>query len=418
MSGPEIMDNRAANIESMYPLSPMQQGMLFHTLLAPESGVYLNQRVCSLTGRLQEAALQAAWQQVVERHEPLRTLFVWKGQGKPLQVVRRRVALPWQALDWRGLSADEQTPKLEEFLQADRRRGFDFSQVPLMRLTLIRMEDNRYELVWSQHHLLMDGWSGYLVLKEVAAVYEAISEGRERRLEPSRPYRAYINWLQRQDLSKAEGFWRAALKGFTAPTPLWGNRADERRAGEDYEIGEQVGTLPSSLMTALRCFAARHDLTLSTLVHGAWASLLSRYSGEGDVMFGSTVSGRPAELAGVESMVGLFINTLPVRARFSPQDLVVAWLKDFQNQLVELRQYEYSPLVEVQGWSEVSRDQPLFESLLDFVNYPVDDSVWEQRGPLKISKMRALERANYPLGVLVIPRKELAIQVQDRCAPL
>ena len=165
-------------------------------------------------------------------------------------------------------------------------------------------------------------------------------------------------------------------------------------------------------MAALRSFGRRHGLTLSTLVHGVWALLLSRYSGEDDIVFGSTVSGRPAEFAGVESMVGLFINTLPVRARFSPHDSVLAWLKDFQSQLVEMRQYEHSPLVEVQGWSDVRRDQPLFESLLVFENYPMDASVWGQVGALQISKLRGVERTNYPLSVEVVPRNELAIKVQ------
>ncbi len=178
------------------------------------------------------------------------------------------------------------------------------------------------------------------------------------------------------------------------------------------EFVEQLIRLPSSMMTSLRSFGGRHDLTLSTLVHGAWALLLSRYSGERDIIFGSTVSGRPAELMGVESMVGLFINTLPVRAQFSPQDLVLDWLKEFQDYLLELRQYEHSPLVDVQGWSEVRRDQPLFESLLVFENYPVDPSVWGQEGALKISNMRVVERTNYPLTVVVIPREELAIKVQ------
>jgi len=406
------MTKQDKNIESIYPLSPTQQGMLFHSLLAPKSGVYFNQWLCVLTGSFQKAVWQRAWQDVVERHEPLRTLFVWEGQEKPLQVVRRRVALPSQELDWRALSADEQTVKLEEFLRTDRQRGFDLGRAPLMRLTLIRVNESHYELVWSYHHLIMDGWSAYLVLTEMVAVYEAISQGREYASEPRSSYRAYIHWLQGQDLSKAEEFWRAALKGFTAPTPLWGNRLDEGRAKQDYEIAAQISRPSSSLSAALRSFGGRHDLTLSSLVHGAWALLLNRYSGEEDVIFGSTVSGRPPELRGVESTVGLFINTLPVRARFSPQDLVLAWLKDFQNQLMELRRYEYSPLVEVQGWSDVRYGQPLFESLVDFVNYPVDASVSEQRSTtLKISNIRSVERTNYPLVLVVQQRKELAIKI-------
>ena len=405
------MTEKDRNIESIYPLSPMQQGMLFHSQLAPESGVYFNQWLCLLTGSLDRVAWQRAWQAVVERHQPLRTLFVWEGQAKPLQVVRGRAAMPCQELDWRGLSPDEQTVKLEALLQADRRRGFDLGQAPLMRLTLVWIGEGRYQLVWSYHHLVMDGWSAFLVLKEMAAAYEAISHGSEYRLESARPYRTYIHWLQAQDLSKAAGFWRAALKGFSAPTPLRGSGVDGGRADQDYEVAEQVGRPCSSLLSALRSFGGRHDLTLSTLAHAAWALLLSRYSGEEDVLFGSTVSGRPAELPGVESMVGLFINTLPVRARFSPQDLVVAWLKDFQSQLLALRRYEYSPLVEVQGWSEVRRGQPLFESLVDFVNYPVDASVWERRGALEISDMRYRERTNYPLVLAVGQRKELGIKI-------
>ena len=161
----------------------------------------------------------------------------------------------------------------------------------------------------------------------------------------------------------------------------------------------------------MQSFARRNDLTLSTIVQGAWAILLSRYSGETDIVFGSTVSGRSAELAGVESMVGLFINSLPVRAQFSPQVMTLAWLKDFQDKLVEVRQYEHSPLVDVQGWSEVRRGHPLFQSLVVFENYPVDASVWGQDGILQISNMRVVGPTNYPLAIVVVPRKELSIRV-------
>src|SRR5271165_1819759 len=400
------------NIDSIYPLSPMQQGMLFHTLLAPKSGVYFNQILYTLTGCLQKAAMQRAWQQVVDRHEALRTLFVWEAREKPLQVVRRRVTLPWEELDWCGLSADEQDAKLAALLQADRRRGFDLTRAPLMRLALIRLGENHHELIWSHHHLLFEGWSSFLILKDVMAIYQALSEGRDCRLEPVRPYRDYIKWLQRQDSSKAEGFWRAALKGFAAPTPLLGSPRPGEHEVQDYEIAEQLGSTPPSLTAALKSFARQNDLTLGTIVQGAWAILLSRYSGETDVVFGSTVSGRSAELVGIESMVGLFINSLPVRAQFSPQVATLAWLKDFQDKSVEMRQYEHSPLVDVQGWSEVRRDHPLFQSLVVFENHPVDASVWGQDGTLQISNMRVVAPTNYPLAIAVVPRTELSIRVR------
>jgi amino acid adenylation domain-containing protein len=405
------MSKQKMNIDSIYPLSPVQQGMLFHTLLAPKSSVYFNQMLYTLTGRLQKMAMQRAWQQVVDRHESLRTLFVWEAREKPLQVVRRRVTLPWEELDWRGLSSDEQNAKLTAFLHADRQRGFDLTQAPLTRLALIRLGENHHELIWSHHHLLIDGWSSFLILKDVMAIYQAISEGRDCQLEPVRPYRDYINWLHGQDRSKAEGFWRAALKGFAAPTPLLASPRAEGREVPDYEIAEQLGSTPPSLTAALKSFARQNDLTLSTIVQGAWAILLSRYSGETDIVFGSTVSGRSAELVGIESMVGLFINSLPVRAQFSPQVVTLAWLKDFQDKLVEVRQYEHSPLVDVQGWSEVRRGHPLFQSLVVFENYPVDTSVWGQDGILQISNMRVVGPTNYPLAIVVVPRKELSIRV-------
>ena len=405
------MSEQKKNIDSIYPLSPVQQGMLFHTLLAPKSRVYFNQVLYTLTGCLQKVAMQRAWQQVVDRHEALRTLFVWQAREKPLQVVRRRVTLPWEELDWRGLSADEQNAKLAAFLQADRQRGFDLTQAPLMRLALIRLGENHHELIWSHHHLLIDGWSSFLILKDVMTIYQAISEGRDCRLEPVRPYRDYINWLHGQDPSKAEGFWRAALKGFAAQTPLLGSPGAEGHEVQDYEIAEQLGSTPPSLTAALKSFARQNDLTLSTIVQGAWAILLSRYSGETDVVFGSTVSGRSAELVGIEFMVGLFINSLPVRAQFSPQVTTLAWLKDFQDKLVEVRQYEHSPLVDVQGWSEVRRGHPLFQSLVAFENYPVDASVWGQDGTLQISNMRVVGPTNYPLAIVVVPGKELSIRV-------
>ena len=405
------MTEQEKSVESIYPLSPMQQGMLFHTLLSPKSGVYFNQVLYTLSGRLDAGAIEGAWQKAAERHEPLRTLFVWEEREKPLQVVRRRAAAPWEELDWRLLSGEEQRAKLAAFLKADRERGFDLSQAPLMRLTLVRMEEERYELIWSHHHLLMDGWSSFLILKDVLAIYGALSERRDCRLEPVRRYRDYIHWLQRQDRAKAEEFWRRTLKGFAAPTPLLGSQAGGGYEDQDYEAAQEVSAMPAVLTAALQSFARRHNLTLSTIVQGAWAILLSRTSGEEDVVFGSVVSGRPPELIGAESMVGLFINTLPVRARVSPDQAVLPWLKSFQDELAELRQYEYSPLSEVQRLSDAPRDQPLFESLLAFDNYPVHESAWGQVDAVQVSNMRVIGPINYPLSLVVVPREELSIRV-------
>jgi alpha-ketoglutarate-dependent taurine dioxygenase len=267
-----------------------------------------------------------------------------------------------------------------------------------MRLALFRVAEDAYQFIWTHHHILLDGWSLPILFKEVFAFYEAFRQGRDLHLERSHPYRDYIAWLGQQDLTKAERFWRQELKGFTAPTPLWVDR-DGRLSGHEEIYGEQHLALSEQETSALQSLAQQHQLTVNTLVQGAWGLLLGHYSSEKDVVFGATVSGRPADLPGVETMVGLFINTLPVRVRVSADSPLLAWLKDLQARQVEMRQYEYSPLTQVQGWSEVPRGRPVFESILVYENYPVNVASPEQSPSLQIRNFRAQERGNYLLVV-------------------
>jgi amino acid adenylation domain-containing protein len=403
------------NLEDLYELSPMQQGMLFHSLADPESGVYVELLSCVVHGKLNVSAFKRAWQRVMERHSVWRTSFYWEGLDKPIQVVNRGLDLPWEQHDWRGLSPVEQQKQLEALLQTERKLGFDLAQAPLMRLTLIQADEDAYHFIWSHHHLLLDGWSLSLVLKEVFAFYEAFCRGQDLHLEYSRPYRDYIDWLQQQSLSEAEAFWRQTLKGFSAPTPLAVDRALASLSSEAHSYSEHQIQLSAVVTAELQSLARQHQLTLNTLVQGAWALLLSRYSGQQDVVFGATVSGRPADLVGVESMVGLFINTLPVRVSVSPEADLVDWLKQLQAQQVELRQYEYSPLVQVQGWSDVPRGLPLFESIVVFENYPVDASLQQQDGGLEIGNVRGVEQTNYPLTVVVGPGTQLLLRLSYDC---
>ncbi len=407
------MDNKK-NIEDIYPLSPMQQGLLFHSLYAPKSGVYFNQLSCTLGGNLNVSALEQAWQQVVDRHAVLRTAFHWKRREQPFQVVYREVKLPIEHLDWRGVSFEEQQKWLDNFLGSDRERGFNFSQPPLMRLTLIQFENN-YQLVWSQHHLIIDGWSSGLVFKEVFDTYNALNRGQDLPMPRSRPYGDYIAWLGKQDLARAEAFWRQKLKGFTAPTPFRVDRVQSNSSSEEKSHAQQKIQLSPETTTVLKSLAGQHQLTLNTLVQGAFALLLSRYSGEEDVVFGATSSGRPGDLAGVESMVGLFINTLPIRVRVTPDELLLSWLKKLQAQQTEARQYEYSPLVEIQAWSDVPRGTPLFESILVFENYPVDPSLLEQTDKLEVREVRSIELTNYPLNAIASVGLQLSLSIEYDC---
>jgi surfactin family lipopeptide synthetase C len=399
-----------ANVEDFYPLSPMQQGMLFHTLYSPNSGVYFEQLTCTL-GKLAKAeAFKQAWQQVTDRHPILRTSFVWEGVKEPVQVVYRQVQLPWQEFDWQGLAPAAQQQQLETFLKSDRQRGFDMRQPPLMRMTLIELAKDTYYFIWSHHHLLLDGWSNPAILTEVFDFYQAELKGEQLSLPRPRPYRDYIVWIQQQNLSEAESFWRQRLQGFTAPTPMPIEPDFGSAAPEESDRQQQI-LLPLATTAALRSLARLQQLTLNTLVQGAWGLLLSRYSGEEDVIFGTVVSGRPPDLAGVESMVGLFVNTLPARVKIRPKDSLLSWLKQLQDRQIEARQYEYSPLVEVQRWSEVPGGLPLFDTLVVFENYPLESSLQKRVQNLEIESVLSFEKTNYALTLTVVPGEELALKI-------
>ncbi len=403
------MDKR--NIEAIYPLSPMQQGMLFHSVYAPESGVYHEQLTCTLEGDLNVAAFEHAWQQIVERHSVLRTSFVYKRLDKTLQVVHRQVDLPFEQHDWRDLSPSDQALHLEEFLNENQQRHFDLNKAPLLRLAVIRLAENSYQFVWNHHHLLLDGWSMPIVIQEVFACYEALRQGQPIQLPPARPYRDYINWLQKQDIAAAEKFWRNELKGFTAPTPLISESPDFFQPSPEKTYADRKFYLPESTTAKLEALARKYQLTLNTLVQGAWAILLSRYNHETDILFGATVSGRPAELDGVERMVGLFINTLPVRVQVDEETAIMPWLKNLQQKQFELREFEYCSLADIQGWSEVPRDLPLFQSILVFENYPVNDTLQRQNTSLKAKNIRSFEKTNYPITLVASPGKQLFLLI-------
>ncbi|MDB9319491.1 non-ribosomal peptide synthetase [Nodularia spumigena] len=402
------------SIEDLYELSPMQQGMLFHTLYAPKSEVYFEQLLCILSGELNFAAFQKAWEQVVARHSILRSSFFWEEIEKPLQMVSKQVDLPWEKLDWRHLTTDEQKKQLEELLKSDRQKGFDLNQVPLMRFTIIQLTDHTYQFIWSHHHILFDGWSMQIVLKEVFTLYEANQRGEYLRLSPVRPYKEYIEWLQQQDIEKAKQFWQQTLKGFETPT-LIGNREQGTGNRSKGIYNEQRFQLSETVTEKLQNAARQHHLTLNNLVQGAWSLLISRYSstsltinsGEKDVVFGGTVSGRQPVIENIESMVGLLINTIPTRVKIDNQKQILSWLQELQNQAVEQEQYSYFPMAEIQQVSDIFPGMPLFESLLVFENYPVDSRKQDTQKTLEISHLSCFERTNYPLTIVINPGSQL-----------
>nr|WP_052313046.1 non-ribosomal peptide synthetase [Corallococcus coralloides] len=395
-------------VEDVYPLSPLQEGLLFHGILEPESGAYFEQVSCSFHAPLNAQAFHRAWQEAVATEPVLRTAFRWEGLERPRQVVLARAELPWRELDWRGLSPEEQEARLVQLRAEDRARGLDLTHAPLMRMSLIRTDARVHHLVWSFHHLLMDGWSVGLLLRRIFSLYEAFGQGRALPRSQGATFRDYIAWLQHQDLGRAERYWRDALAGFTQPTPLPEDRGAAR--ANNSRMLRQL-SLSGAVTSALQEFARQQQLTLNTLVQAAWGLMLGRFAGLEDVVFGATVSGRPPEIEGVESTVGLLINSLPVRVRMSGDAVLGPWLQAFQQRQAEQRQFEFSPLVEVQGWSGLSRGESLFEALLVFENYPLDSAVWEWARDLEVRGFAVSEWTNYPLTCVVVPGRELELKL-------
>lgn len=411
----EMVKFKNENIEAVYPLSPLQQEMLFHSLDKPASGVYVNQTSWDFYGELNLPAFAKAWQQVIDRHSVLRTAFVSDNLKEPLQIVGRYVKLNWSEQDWQNVPNTKQQERLENLLDTDRKHGFELSEAPIMRLVAIKLAESHYHFVWSHHHILMDGWSVSTIYQEVITYYKEFNLGKIPELNLPYPYQNYIAWLKHQDMSKAEEFWRKKLKGFTVPTTLKVGRASSISSDKNKNHDEREIKLSTTLIAALKSLTQRQHLTLNTLIQGAWALLLNRYTTQKDVVFGAVVSGRPSALPKVESMVGLFINTLPVRVQVIPDRFLLSWLKYIQTECLEIHQYEYSSLLNIQEWSEVPKELPLFESLIFFENYPVDSSLQKQIPNLEIDNMRVLEQTHYPLNLFVMPGQEFALKILYDC---
>ncbi|WP_418515014.1 amino acid adenylation domain-containing protein [Delftia sp. PS-11] len=379
------------DLQDLYRLTPMQAGLMFHSLSGDHRMAYVNQLQLDL-GHLDPTRLRAAWQAASERHDILRTAFL-DGQDL-LQWVACRVELPWTEHDFSA--QDDPGPALITLAQHERERGFDLARPPLMRFALVRLSAHRHRLIWTRHHLLLDGWSTSLLLAEILQHYAGCPPAA-----PTRRYRDFIGWLGMRDTRAARGWWRQQLAALEAPTYL---AAVPRTAAAQASLqghSEYHLSLAGAATQELLHFARTERVTLHTLVQAAWSLLLSGSTGQRTVVFGSTVAGRPTDLDGAERILGLFINTLPTVVEVDAGQPIGEWLRAVQAQSMAAREYEHTPLYEIQQWAGAGA-QGLFDSIVVFENYPLDDAL-AQAAPAGIVLHGVLshEQTNYGMTVVV-----------------
>jgi non-ribosomal peptide synthetase component F/NRPS condensation-like uncharacterized protein len=394
---------RNGNVEDIYELSPLQQGLLLHSMHDGAADMYLSQHTYSLDGPLDTEALVRSWQAVVAAHSVLRTSFHWQGLDKPLQVVHRDVTLPVSRHDWSDLDDDRQRERLEHLKTEDRAAGFDVEAAPLLRLHVIRLGERRHKVIWTYHHVLMDGWSVPNFLDELMARFRSLTIGTPPP-PPVPTYRDYIAWLQRQDLREARDFWSTTLADVRPTHVTRSGVADPSRGTGT--VDRRTVSLPAALTDGMRQAAARHQVTVNTMVQAVWAIVLQVYTGRPETVFGCVTSGRPPELPQVDRMVGLFANTLPMRVTVPDDGDLGSWLRDLQNTYAAMRRYEYTPLAEIKKRAGMPGQQ-LFDSLLVLENYsltidagPGPDPAAE---PLRFSVDGLYDKIDLPLTLTVAP---------------
>src|ERR1043166_3489155 len=393
-----MAENLEAGVRSIasYPLSPLQAGMLAQK--AGPSGINITQVLCRLREQIDPRQMQSAWQRAVDRHDALRTSFHWGEGGEGRQQVHSAATL---SFTWTG-----PLDGIEELVRREREAGFNLQNAPLMRVVLAQLGEKDFRLLWTFHHLIIDGRSIGLVLKEVFSIYEELCRGVTAELSPAPAYRKFIEWLQELDETGAESYWRKQFKAFSHPTPL-----PVTTIGTPGETREQQLTLDPSVVAQLRAFARQNEVTLNTLVQGAWALLLSRYTGEEDIVFGALRAGRRGTVPEAEVTAGVFINSVPVRVRISPEQRLGSWLKELRESWVALRPYEHTALSKIQMWSEVPRGQSLFDTVINVQDPSWDAALKAAGGAWDSREFRIINDPGFALALDVYADREMVLQL-------
>ncbi|MDY8026325.1 amino acid adenylation domain-containing protein, partial [Paenibacillus polymyxa] len=397
-------------LENVYTLTPLQKGMLFHSLLDADSEAYFEQVTFDLYGSLNVEAFTQGLDTLVQRNEALRTNFITGWRDEPIQVVFRERKCEVYFEDIRSVSDEDPEKTIADFVSADKANKFDLARGSLMRVTVLRTGDESYHVIWSHHHILMDGWCMSFMIKEVFDTYFAFQEKRTLELPPVTSYSRYIEWLEAQDAAKASRYWSEYLAGYDQQTKLPREKTGLKQGA--FEAAEIDVELSKELTGQIERVARQHQVTLNTFMQTVWGLVLQVYNNSEDVVFGSVVSGRPAEIPGIESMIGLFINTIPVRIQGKAEETVAAILRKTQDQALASRAYETFPLFEIQSLSEQKRD--LINHIMVFENYPMEEQIEQVVGgdkeALKIANIQSPEQTNYDLDITVIPEEHILLR--------
>jgi amino acid adenylation domain-containing protein len=392
----------AAVPEAMYGLSPSQEAMLLQSRRAAP-GMYVGQLSCRLVGQFDVPAFRRAWERALARHGALRTGFWFEGMDTPLQFVLPQTELPFTEQDLQDLPPEQAGARIAEFLERDLRQPFDFSRPPLMRLSLLHLSSNATQFIWTRHHILLDGWSADLLLREVLAGYTADRQGLALDVEPAPGYQSFVDWLSAQDVDPARRFWKEQLDGFSEPTYI----APTDVARGDLPAGpllEEELPLDLDLVERIDVYARHAGITAATVYAGAWALLVGRCCGREDTLFGLTVSGRPAEVPAIERIVGLFLNTVPLRSRAVADQPLTLWLQDLNRRLDGIRQHQHLPPTDIRQLSSVPGGRELFDHILVIEHYPGGDEAGD--AGLRIEDYRFIDQTSYGLNIGVSIQRE------------
>jgi len=396
------------NLKDIYPLTPMQQGMLFHALYDKDSLAYFNQFSLRLSEEINVRIFENSWNEVLMRYDTLRTVFITKNVPEPVQIILKHQNLDFYFEDIRWMEQSDQKVFLNAYKNKDKARSFDLSKDVLMRIALIQLDKSSFQFICTCHHILTDGWSTGIIMKDFFTIYFARLCNKTPKLSIVPSYKNYINWLLAQDKDEAKRYWKNYLNDYKKPVSL------TRRLGQNeqsYELMEYCFKFDSHLSEQLRNIAVRNQVTLSSVVQTIWGILLGKYNLSDDVVFGSVVSGRPQEVKNIDKMVGLFINTIPVRIQLRSEQTIDELLKNVQKQSLAGTNYHYYPLPDIQSLCPLRT--ALFDHIIEMNNYPLDEGLKETVKKISnssgIDSVEEFDYAHYDLAVIVKAETEIEI---------